>query len=131
MNPARNSTVLVVDDDTAVRQTLGAMVEHIGYAARLAASGPDGVRVYRRHRDEIAAVVLDVLMPGQDGPQTLDELRAVNPDLPCVFLTGNSGGYTRQELEGRGAVLLAKPVGVADLDRAIRAASGRGEAASG
>ncbi|HEX4611238.1 MAG TPA: response regulator [Urbifossiella sp.] len=117
--------VLVIDDDAAVRMTLGAMVERNGYASRLAGSGDEGVRVYDRHREEIAAVLLDVRMPGMDGPATLVELRMRNPELPCVFVTGFGGQYSDEELAGRGAVVLSKPVGLVDLDRALRAASGR------
>jgi CheY-like chemotaxis protein len=124
MTDHQRPAVLVIDDDTAVRHTLAAMVERNGYAARVAASGDEGVRVYDRHRDEIAAVVLDVRMPGKDGPDTLAELRARNPALPCVFVTGYSGEYTHGELEGRGAVVLSKPVTAADLGRALRAARG-------
>ncbi|HEX4608752.1 MAG TPA: response regulator [Urbifossiella sp.] len=117
--------VLVIDDDTAVRQTLGAMVEWNGYATRLAGSGEEGVRVYDRHRDEIAAVVLDVRMPGKDGPETLEELWARAPDLPCVFITGFGGRYASEELTGRGAVVLSKPVGMDELGQAIRTVSTR------
>ena len=117
--------VLVIDDEPAVCRALGAMVEWHGYATRLAGSGDEGVAVYARHRDEIAAVVLDVRMPGKDGPQTLAELRALDPRLPCVFVTGNSGRYSYADLERRGAVVLPKPPALADLGRAIRAATGR------
>jgi FixJ family two-component response regulator len=116
---------LVIDDDTAVRQTLAAMIEKNGYATRLAASGDEGVRVYDRHRDEIVVVVLDVRMPGKDGPRTLTELRALNPDLPCVFVTGYGGEYTDRDLMDRGAVVLSKPVRLEDLGRAIQAAGRR------
>ena len=124
MHTEPRPTVLVVDDDTAVRLTLGAMIEHQGFATRLAASGDEGVAEYDRHRDEIAAVVLDVRMPGKDGPHTLAELRERDPDLPCVFVTGYAGAYGTDDLAGRGAVVLAKPVAADDLGRAIRAARG-------
>ncbi len=126
MTTDRRPTVLVIDDDTGVRQTLAAMIERSGYSARLAASGDEGVRVYCRHQDEITAVVLDVRMPEKDGPHTLTELRRLNPTLPCVFVTGYSPEYSYEELTERGAVVLSKPVVAADLARAIRAAGGTG-----
>jgi FixJ family two-component response regulator len=52
-------------------------------------------------------------MPGKDGPATLVELRTMNPDLPCVFVTGFGGCYTSEELADLGAVVLTKPVGMA------------------
>jgi two-component system OmpR family response regulator len=118
--------VLVVDDDTAVRGVLGAMLEHQGFAVREAASGTEGVETYARHAAEIDAVVLDVQMPEKDGPQTLAELRALDPDVPCVFVTGYSPNYTHGELADQGATVLSKPVTMAELGRAVRAATGRG-----
>jgi two-component system, OmpR family, response regulator len=126
MTDDHRPTVLVVDDDTAVRRTLGAMLRCHGYAARLARSGDEGVAVYGRHRGEIAAVVLDVQMPGKDGPQTLAELRALNPAVPCVFVTGSSPRYSPGELAALGAVVLPKPPALVDLGRAVRAATGVG-----
>jgi FixJ family two-component response regulator len=122
MTTAHRPTVLVIDDDSAVRHVLGALVERNGYSVHLARGCDDGVRLYDRHRDEIAAVVLDVRMPGKDGPRTLTELRERNPDLPCVFVSGYTDAYAQGELEGRGAVVLAKPVTSCELGRAIRAA---------
>lgn len=124
MSTQLHRTILVIDDDAGVRHVIGAMVERQGYTARLAAGGDEGVEVYERHRDEIDAVVLDVQMPGRDGPDTLTELRGLNPDLPCVFVTGHSPKYTPEELASRGAVVLAKPVSREQLGRAIRSVVG-------
>jgi CheY-like chemotaxis protein len=125
MGTEARATVLVVDDDAAVRQVLGALAAGSGYVARLAADGDEGVAVFSRHREEIAAVVLDVLMPGKDGPQTLSELRAVDPGVRCVFVTGHSPRYSAEELAGLGAAVVAKPVGLAEFGRALDAATGR------
>jgi DNA-binding NtrC family response regulator len=126
MGSAHRPAVLVIDDDAVVRGVLVAMVEHHGYAAHLAGGGDEGVRVYERRRGEIAAVVLDVQMPGKDGPATLTELRELTPALPCVFVTGFSPRYTPAELAGRGAVVLSKPVALGALGRALRDATGGG-----
>jgi CheY-like chemotaxis protein len=111
--------VLVVDDESAVRRTLGAMLTFHGYEPVLAQGGAEAVEQCRARRGEIAAAVLDVRMPGMDGPATLDALRAVSPGLPCVFVTGESG-YTDGELLARGAsAVLGKPVALAELGRTV------------
>jgi CheY-like chemotaxis protein len=124
VTPVLYTTVLVIDDDPAVRAVVGAMAERHGYSVQLAAGGDEGIRLYRRHRGGIAAVVLDVQMPGKDGPATLTELRALNPALPCVFVTGFSPHYTHGELADRGAVVLSKPLTSDELGQALRAATG-------
>ena len=69
--------------------------------------------------------MVDVRMPGMDGPATLDALRGVRPDLPCLFLTGGSG-YTGADLAGRGAGVATKPVSLAALGDALTAATSAG-----
>ena len=116
MPVAARPAVLVVDDSPEVRAVLGAMLASHGFDPRLAASGEEGVAVYRRTAGQIAAAVLDVQMPGMDGPATLDALRRLAPGLPCVFVTGDSGAYTERDLLARGAAaVLTKPVSPARL----------------
>ena len=102
--------MLVVDDEAAVRRVLGAMLAHLGYTPVLA-DGAGAVAVLRADRSRIVAALLDVQMPGLDGPATLAALRALAPDLPCVFLSGQTGNYSAVDLLGCGAVaVLSKPV---------------------
>ncbi|MBN9118483.1 MAG: response regulator [Planctomycetes bacterium] len=115
-------TVLVVDDESAVRLTLAAMLAHHGYEPVLAAGGAEAVELCRARTGTVAAVVLDVRMPGMDGPATLDALRALEPALPCVFVSGENK-YADTELLARGAVtVLVKPVGLEEFGRAVTAA---------
>lgn len=122
-SPAPHRAVLVIDDDPAVRAVLGAMVEQSGFPVILAGGGDEGVGLYGRHRGEVAVVVLDVQMPGKYGPQTLAELRALDPTLPCVFVTGHSPDHTFAELANLGAVVLSKPLGAGELGRVLLAAT--------
>ncbi len=120
MGTEQRLAVLVVDDESAVRRTLAAMVAGLGYAALSAAGGAQAVEACRAGRVEIVAAVLDVRMPGLDGPATLDALRALDPALPCVFVTGDTGPYTADELLARGAAaVLSKPVDLATLGAAL------------
>lgn len=119
--------VLVVDDDDLVRPMLAAALPRLGFALWLAASGAEAVAVYGRERAAIHVVLLDVHMPGLDGTQTLAALRQLEPGVRAVFMSGNTGPYSVEELLGLGAAdVLVKPFG--DLGRlagALRAAAGR------
>lgn len=123
MFASERGTILVVDDEGAVREAIGAMLAALGYAPLLAAGGEEGVELLRAHGGRIAAAVLDVRMPGMDGPATLDALRALAPDLPCVFLSGGTGRYTVGDLLARGACeVIGKPVAMGHLGRAVAGA---------
>jgi CheY-like chemotaxis protein len=71
--------VLVVYDEHAVRITVRLGLEQNGFDVWLASCAQEAIQLYRHHRDSIDLVLLDVRMPGIDGPQTLELLRALNP----------------------------------------------------
>jgi CheY-like chemotaxis protein len=74
--------VLVVDDEHLVRLMVQLGLERISCEVWLASNGREAIQQYRKHRARIDVVLLDVRMPGLDGPQILDVLRELNPKLP-------------------------------------------------
>jgi CheY-like chemotaxis protein len=87
-----------------------------GFAVWLASGGAEAVESYRRHRDLIDVVLLDVQMPDLDGPATLAALWETDPGVRCCFMTGDSGRYTEQSLAGLGAVaVFRKPLRLRDV----------------
>jgi CheY-like chemotaxis protein len=120
--------VLVIEDEEGVRTMLGAAFTHYGMPTWLAEGGREALNLYEQHRRAIGVVLLDVQMPGMDGPQTLTALRKVDPTIPVVFMSGNCGLYSIEDLLDLGAAgVLAKPFSsLAELVRVLRqAAEGR------
>jgi anti-anti-sigma factor len=97
-------TVLVVDDEPVVLCVLAARLRLEGYKVWVAGHGRQAVEFYQQHRDEVSVVLLDVLMPGLDGPHTLAALRNIRPTVPCCFMTGDPTPYTEEGLLEMGAV---------------------------
>ena len=113
--------VLVVDDDHFVLRMVQLGLERSGFDAWLAPGGREAIRLYQKHRDSIAVVLLDVRMPGLDGPATLDALRDLNPDVQVCFMSGDTGVYEPEALLKRGAAhVIAKPFRLDDLANALR-----------
>src|ERR687892_2142373 len=81
----RNASVLVIDDEEIMRDILGTLLEREGYSVRLAASGQDGLDLAKSLPFD--AVIVDVMMPGIDGLQVLDELKKHDDELPVLMIT--------------------------------------------
>jgi DNA-binding NtrC family response regulator len=78
-------TLLVVDDDAAMRQMLASLFQEHGYAVREAASADDALDQVGRF--EFDAVLSDIRMPGKSGIEMVGELRRLRPDTPVVLMT--------------------------------------------
>jgi CheY-like chemotaxis protein len=108
--------VLVVDDEPSVRALLRAALERSGFAVWVAADGYEAVKVSEEFGPQITLALLDVRMPGLDGPATLRALLKRNPNLACCFMTAEAGKYTEAELSRHGAAcIFAKPFALADV----------------
>jgi CheY-like chemotaxis protein len=95
-------------------------LERQGFRVWLTNNGPEAIDLYQQHREEIDLVLLDVQMPVLDGPQTLDALRRLDPEVRACFMSGASGRYGSEELWDRGALcLFAKPFRIDDLTRIL------------
>lgn len=104
----RKPGILIADDMGLILALLKLELEPRGFAVWLAADGDQAVDLYRRHGQEIDLALLDVNMPGMDGPQTLAVLQTLNPDVLACFMTGNPGAYTEDDLLERGAACVLK-----------------------
>ncbi len=97
--PARELTgmILVVDDEEIVRNVLERMLVKIGYGVVCAASGMEAVSIFRKRRGGFDVVILDLAMPGMDGPEVLEFLRDMDPTVRIVI----ASGYSPQQVEER------------------------------
>lgn len=111
--------ILVVDDDAAIRTLLDIVLRELGMKVRLAASGSEALDIFRK--ESIDLVLLDVqLQSPPDGPTILQEMRKIRPEVNALFMSGNSGRFTKEELLALGAKdFLAKPFQMEDVRRRI------------
>jgi CheY-like chemotaxis protein len=118
--------VLVVDDEDLVRKVLDQFLRKNGFAVWSAADGHEAADLYRRDRDSIDLVLLDVRMPEWDGPETLVHLQAINPEVRCCFMSAATGQYNHEDLLDLGAArILDKPFTLADLLGQLRQLTAR------
>jgi PAS domain S-box-containing protein len=80
--------VLVVDDEVGIRTILQASLEELGYTVISAEHGIQALELFQRSSGEIAMVVLDVVMPVMDGPETAQAILEMNPEVPILVTSG-------------------------------------------
>jgi CheY-like chemotaxis protein len=117
-------TILVVDDDAVIRRLLTTVLRSKGFATLEAADGRAGVAAYRANRLSVGLILLDVRLGGDlDGPETLRQLKQLDPGVRCCFMSGDPGPHSVQDLLALGAVeFLPKPFRLADVVRVAREA---------
>ena len=116
-------TLLVVDDDEAVREVSQAFLERAGYTVLTATEGRSGVDRLRAHGAEIDAVILDLNMPEMSGEETLLEMRRLRSDLPVILVSGYQDSAAVKRLLERGAMaILYKPYASDELIERVAAA---------
>ena len=90
----RGATVLVVEDDEDLRETLALTLKIFDFPVLTAEDGVAALELFRQHRGEIDCVLCDVVMPRMNGWETLIALRRLAPDLPVILLSGYSEAET-------------------------------------
>ena len=116
-------TVLVAEDDPAVRTITRSILELHGYVVLEAANGREALEVFCKHQEQIALVLLDALMPELNGAEALAAIREIKPGTKALFVSG----YAREIISGKMLVpadteFINKPVLPARLIEAIRKA---------
>lgn len=121
--PSGSESVLVVEDDQAVRLFTESVLHAAGYQVLSAASGSEALTVARGHQGPLQLLITDVVMPGLDGQALAEQFRGVRPEGRVLF----TSGYTLESVSRRGIAIPAarfiqKPYSPAALCRHVRTA---------
>jgi len=116
-------TILVIDDDDAVRDSIGVLLRVEGFIVR---SYPSSAAFLREAQlDQNCCLIVDMHMPGMDGLALLQRLRREGFETPAIVMTGNANETFRQALRAIGGVLLEKPFRLWEMLASISAATGK------
>lgn len=124
-------TILLVEDNDELRTSTGVVLKALGYRIYLAESAETALQLFEERAAEIDVAVVDVIMPGMDGKQLVDEMKRRQPDLSVLFISS----YTDDRLSERGIAelevdFLPKPFSVKDLIAKVDAISARDDGKS-
>jgi two-component system cell cycle sensor histidine kinase/response regulator CckA len=121
-----SATILLVEDEEAVRSFAARALASRGYKVYEAASGIEALEVMEEAGGKIDLVVSDVVMPELDGPSLLRELRKTRPELKIIFISGYAEEAFKKNLpEGEAFHFLPKPFSLKQLAIAVKETLGR------
>jgi CheY-like chemotaxis protein len=108
---AGGGTILVAEDEPAVRNYMVRLLTQYGYKVILAVDGQDAVDKYVEHKDEIDLLIFDMVMPNKSGKAACHEIRQMGAAVECLFVSGYAGDLIERQGElGAHAILLVKPI---------------------
>ncbi len=109
------SNILIIDDEKAIRKTLGEILSYEGYKIEEALDGEDGLKKFKEKTFDV--VLCDIKMPKIDGIEFLEKAREMNADVPVIMISGHGNIETAVEAVKKGAFdYIAKPP---DLNRLL------------
>ena len=116
-------TILVIDDEDAVRQTAKSALESYGYSVVVAEDGKAGVEAFRKLSGSVFAVLLDMTMPVMSGEEALVHLRNIRQDIRVLLSSGYNESEATRRFSGKGlAGFVQKPYTAAQLAEKIQKA---------
>ena len=122
-----SGVILLVDDEAAIRDIGGHMLQRLGFEVILAEDGREALEKVREHGDRITAIVLDLTMPNMDGEETLRELHQIRTDIPVILSSGYSKQDVAERFAGKGvAGFVPKPYTLDNLQSALQQLLGNG-----
>lgn len=115
-------TILVVEDEPALRELVHNMLQQLGYNVLAAGNGPEAQKVWKQNQGQVDLLLTDIVMPhGLSGRQLAEDLRNTRPDLKIIFTSGYSIDIISKNLASeKGFNFLPKPFHPLVLARAVR-----------
>jgi len=115
------ATVLLVDDEEVILEVGRELLEVMGYRVLIARDGQEAIQVYKKNRNEIDIVLLDMVTPNVGGGEAYDRIKEINPDVKVLLSSGYSiDGEATEILKRGGDGFIQKPFDIKQLSQSIR-----------
>ncbi|MDI6791234.1 MAG: response regulator [Thermodesulfobacteriota bacterium] len=117
----KGETILLVDDESIIRELGRDVLEQLGYNVFVAEDGLAALHLYEKHRDKIDLVILDLIMPNLGGKEAFERLRQINPKVKVIISTG----YAKDEileplLDNRADGFIKKPYKIQNMAQVVK-----------
>ena len=120
-NHNEDKLILVIDDEDMLRDVLKEVLEMVGFSALFASSGRAGIQLFEENRDRVQLILMDILMPEMSGLETHKEIKALDPNMKFIFMSGfpDKDALSLRELVGE-YVFVKKPFSVKEIVSQIK-----------
>lgn len=116
----QGETILIVDDDAAIRLVTATVLENLNFKTVSSSSGPDGLEQARAHQASLCAIITDLHMPIMDGLMFARVIRQMLPNIPVILASGNIDQATLTQFNALGmTAFLNKPFTVGQLSETL------------
>jgi PAS domain S-box-containing protein len=105
-----NETILLAEDETAVRGALKGVLEEFGYKVLEACDGKDAIEKFNDNKEKINLLIFDVVMPVMSGKEAYDEIKKINPQMKVIFTSGHTSKIIYSKGVPEDVNFIAKPV---------------------
>jgi len=108
--PQGTETILVVDDEPAVKNFVAEILRNCGYTVLEAAHGHEAIFALKKHEGAVHLLLSDLMMKWMNGRRTAEEIRALQPEVKILFMSGyTDDAFVRQNQQEGKSFFLAKP----------------------
>ena len=116
-----SETVLFVDDEDMIIEVAEDLLEKLGYKVLIAKSGKEAIKTYKKNKEQIDIVILDMVMPDMSGGETYDNLKEIYPDIKVLLVSGYSLNEAATKILDRGCDgYIQKPAKSKELSQKLR-----------
>jgi CheY-like chemotaxis protein len=116
-----SETILLVDDEIMVLDVSSRLLQKLGYDVLTAENGFEAVETYEANQNNISCIILDMIMPVQNGGETFDKLKELNPAIKVLLSSGYSLDNQAKEIMSRGCNgFIQKPFTLKELSEKVR-----------
>jgi PAS domain S-box-containing protein len=116
-----DETVLLVDDEDVIIEVSLEILNALGYRVFTARSGKEAIKVYKKNKDKINLIILDMIMPDMGGGKVYDRIKEINPDIKVLLSSGYSIEGQATEILKRGCNgFIQKPFNISELSQIIK-----------
>ena len=126
--PRGTETILIAEDEEALREAICDYMSSLGYTVFTASSGKEALSAASEHEGHIDLLITDVVMPGMSGRELSQMMGSLYPNLKSIYMSGyTDDAVLRRGIERMDATFLQKPFSLSTIARKVRETLGRTE----